>query len=274
MTGRPFSERDIHLALDGELPPEERADFEAWLEADSDMKAKYSRFADDAARLRDTLAGVLDEAVPDRLSGLLSAGGIGAETASNPGRKAIVDDRRARWWGDWRAAAAAVLMLLAGGVGGYLIGTRQDRAESRLAEQAVGAYLTYAVDQPRAVEVDAGDKLRLDGWLSKRVGLKLVAPDLSAQGFELLGGRILPYDDKVAALLVYKNAAGKQISLYVTATKEDGIRGTYAQEAGGPSAVYWLDKGFGCAVVGALPSDELAEVARNAWRQLVEGAAT
>lgn len=260
MTERPFSDRDIHLALDGELPAEERADFEAWLEADPDIKARYTRFADDADRLRDALAGVVDEAVPERLSGLVMAG-------------ATVGDRRAAWWGHWRAAAAAVLMFLVGGAGGYFIGAGQDQAEDRLAEQAVGAYLTYAVDQPRAVEVDAGDKLLLDGWLSKRVGLKLVAPDLSGQGFELLGGRILPYDDKVAALLVYKDAAGKQISLYVTATTEDGIKGTYA-EAGGLSAVYWLDKGFGCAVVGALPSDQLTDVARSAWRQLLKGAAT
>lgn len=266
MTDRPFSDRDIHLALDGELPAEERTDFEAWLEADPDMKARYARFADDAARLRDALAGVADEAVPERLSRLL--------TADATSDQAIVVDRRGRWRAHWRAAAAAVLMFLAGGIGGYFVGAGQDQAEDRLAEQAIGAYLTYAVNLPRAVEVDAGDKPYLNGWLSKRVGLKVVAPDLSEQGFELLGGRILPYGDKVAALLVYKDAAGKQISLYVTATTEDGIRGTYAQQAGGPSAVYWLDKGFGCAVVGALPSDQLTDVARSAWRQLVKGAET
>jgi anti-sigma factor RsiW len=274
MTDRPFSDRDIHLALDGELPAEERADFEAWLAADADMKARYERFADDAARLRDALAGVLDEAVPGRLPGLVTATVPDGETVFRRSGETTVGERGTPWWGHWQAAAAAVLLFLAGGIGGYFIAAGQDQAEDRLAEQAVGAYLTYAVDQPRAVEVDAEDKPRLDGWLSKRVGLKVVAPDLSAQGFELLGGRILPYGDKAAALLVYKDTAGKQISLYVTATTQDGIRGTYAQEAGGPSAVYWLDKGFGCAVVGALPPDQLTDVARSAWRQLLEGAAT
>ncbi|MGO4835683.1 anti-sigma factor, partial [Rhizobiaceae sp. 2RAB30] len=75
MTDRPFSDRDIDLALDGELPAEERAGFEAWLEADPDMKVRYARFADDAARLRDALASVVDEAVPERLSRLLTDGG-------------------------------------------------------------------------------------------------------------------------------------------------------------------------------------------------------
>ena len=32
MTRRDFSERDIHLALDNELPGDERAGYEAWLE--------------------------------------------------------------------------------------------------------------------------------------------------------------------------------------------------------------------------------------------------
>lgn len=265
MTDRPFSDRDIDLALDGELPAEERSDFEAWLDADPDRKARYARFADDAARLRDALAGVVDEAVPERLSRLLIDG--------RADQQATVTGRRRGWWEYWQAAAAAALLFLAGGVGGYFIGIGQNDAEDRLAEQAVGAYQTFTVDLPRAVEVDAGDKPYLNGWLSKRVGLKLVAPDLSEQGFELLGGRILPSGDNVAALLVYKNATGKQISLYVTGTKEDGIKGTY-EEAGRPSAVYWLDKGFGCAVVGSLPSDQLSDVARSAWRQLVKGAET
>ena len=38
------------------------------------------------------------------------------------------------------------------------------------------------------------------------------------------------------------------------------------------AAVYWLDKGYGCAIVGALPQERLAAVARNAYRQLIEGA--
>jgi len=261
MTGRPFTDRDIHMALDGELPAEERADFEAWLEANPEMKARNARFAADSTRLRGAFAGVLDEPVPERLTKPLT----GERARSVP----------TRW--RWRAAAAAAVIFIAGGVAGYLAGAGglqlQARAEDRLAEEAIGAYVTYAADQPHAVEVGAGDRYYLEGWLSKRVGLKLVAPDLSAEGFELLGGRVLPADRKTAALLVYKDQAGNQISIYVTADAGQKIKGTYNSGEGGPSAVYWLDKGFGCAIVGVLPPERLTEVARSAWRQLVKGAA-
>ena len=36
--------------------------------------------------------------------------------------------------------------------------------------------------------------------------------------------------------------------------------------------IYWLDEGWGCAVVGSLPTEKLTEVARNAYRQLLAGA--
>lgn len=258
MSGRPFTDRDIHMALDGELPAEERADFEAWLEADPEMQARHGRFADDAARLRATFAGDLDDPVPDRLTRLVKGGRV---------------PRFPTWW-RWSAAAAAAAVFIVGGAAGYFVGAGGEQAEDRLAEQAIGAYLTFAVGQPHTVEVDAGDKHYLNRWLSDRVGLKLVAPDLSAQGFQLLGGRVLPYDDKPAALLVYKDEAGKQVSLFVTATGEDNSRGIYTPEPGGPSAVYWLDKGFGCAVVGSLPEERLKEVAKSAWEQLLQSAAT
>ena len=40
MIARDFNERDIHLALDGELPEDDRAAYEAWLSAHPDMKAR------------------------------------------------------------------------------------------------------------------------------------------------------------------------------------------------------------------------------------------
>src|SRR5690606_24912910 len=68
MSGRDFTERDIHMALDGELPGEDRAGYEAWLAANPDMQARRTRYAGDADALRSAFAGVLDEPVPARLT--------------------------------------------------------------------------------------------------------------------------------------------------------------------------------------------------------------
>ena len=96
------------------------------------------------------------------------------------------------------------------------------------------------------------------GWLSKRLGLTLIAPDLTAEGFELVGGRLLPAGQKTAALLLYEDAKGNRVSIYVTAQGEEKAKGIYKVEGGDASAVYWLDKDWGCAVVGALPQERAA----------------
>lgn len=258
MTRHDFNMNDIHLALDGELASDEREDFEHWLDAHPDMKALSERFAADRATLAGALASVLDEPVPAHLSTLVAGG-------AKPIRSRIVMLRN---------AAAAVLLFVTGGVAGYLVAGSglfaNDRSVEQLTENAVGAYVTYTAALPHAVEVGADDQPYLEDWLSKRTALKVIAPDLSASGFELLGGRILPAAQNIAALLVYRDKAGNQISIYFVGEGGENLRGTYTPEQGGPTAVYWLNKGFGCAVVGSLPQDQLSEVARNAWRQMVE----
>ncbi|PLP61337.1 anti-sigma factor [Mesorhizobium loti] len=259
MTARDFTERDIHLALDGELPDEERAAFDMWLEANPEMKARSNRFSADREALRFAMAGILDEPVPARFTTLVAG----------DGRPRL--PQRSRWW---QAAAAAVLLAI-GGTGGYVAGTRgigvEDVSADRFAEEAVAAYVVYAAEKRHAVEVPASDEEHMRNWLSARIGLRLVTPDLTADGFQLIGGRLLPAGTGKAAMLLYEDAEGNRISLFVTSESGSYAKGTYT-EKNGPTAVYWLDKGYGCAVVGALPQERLAVVARNAYRQLIEGA--
>lgn len=260
MTRREFTERDIHMALDGELPEDERVVFEAWLEANPEMKARSLRFEADRARLRDVLAGVLEEPLPKRLVARVT-GDV---------------DRSGGFFARWRMAAAAVLLLALGGGGGYLAGIggmgNAAHAEEELAEQAIVAHTIYAAEQRHAVEVGAGDKEHLLGWLSNRLGLTLIAPDLAAEGFELVGGRLLPAGQKPAAQLLYEDVGGNRISIYVTAEGAEQAKGIYRLRDDGASAVYWLDQGWGCAVVGTLPQDQLLDVGRKAYRQMLVGA--
>ena len=54
--GRTFTERDIHLFLDGEMPAEEQADFRQWLDASPEFASLLERFSADRELLRSTLA--------------------------------------------------------------------------------------------------------------------------------------------------------------------------------------------------------------------------
>lgn len=255
MSGRQFTANDISLALDGELSTDDRADFERWLDLHPDMKALSARYERDRAALVAALAPVLEEMVPPKLR----------QTAEG-------EARPRRSWHTWlRSAAAAAVLLVAGGVAGYLAAVTgpiaRNQAEDRFVDDAIIAYVTYAASQPHAVEVDGSDRLYLESWLSKRIGVKLVAPDLAADGFTLLGGRILPAGHEPAALLVYEDAAKNQLSIYMTGGADTKAKGTYASEEG-PTAIYWLDPRYGCAIVGAMPPDKLAAVAKNAWDQM------
>jgi len=260
MSGREFTERDIHMALDGELPGEERAAYEAWLAANPEMKAKSVRYTADVEALRTAFAGVPDEPVPVKLTR--------AVLGEAPVRPAWF---RSRWW----LAAAAALLLAVGGAGGYLaasVGTgTAEAADDQLAEEAIAAHVVYAAEKRHAVEVPASDRDHMETWLSNRVGLKLVAPNLTGEGFDLVGGRLLPAGGNRAAMLLYEDGQGNRVSLFVTAEPVASGKGVYTHGGEGPRAVYWLDKGYGCAVVGSLPDGRLDAVARSAWQQLLAG---
>src|SRR4051812_43628334 len=103
MSRRDFSLNDIHLALDGELPADDRPDFEHWLDAHPDMKALSTRYERDRATLAAALAPVLEEPVPARLEKLVTG-----------------EIRPRRSWAQYiRYAAAAAVLLVAGGAAGY-----------------------------------------------------------------------------------------------------------------------------------------------------------
>ena len=70
-----------------------------------------------------------------------------------------------------------------------------------------------AVNVGTVVEVGADQKDHLVGWLSKRVGVTLTAPDLESQGFRLIGGRLLPAGTTgMAAQFMYEDATGRRVS--------------------------------------------------------------
>jgi anti-sigma factor RsiW len=132
----------------------------------------------------------------------------------------------------------------------------------------------YVAEKRHAVEVPASDAEHLKTWLANRTGVPLVLPDLSAQQFTLLGGRLLPTDEGPAAMLLYEDANGERVSIFVRATTLAKVWGKYESPGDVATAIYWLDKGFACAIVGALADERMSAVARDAWRQLLAGQQT
>ena len=256
MRARDFTESDISLALDGELPAEDRTDYLSWLESRPDMKARSLRFEDDRRRLTEALDGVIGEPVPTRMTRLLETG--------RPPRRLPTASR----------TVAAALLFVAGLAGGYglSVSWRGQPADRLLAEEAIAAHRIFSAEKRHVVEVGADEEAHLVGWLSKRVGVDLLAPDLTARGFRLMGGRLLPASSSVAAQFMYENPAGERVSLYVVQDETGGDTGFRSVASRGTRALVWLDHGYGCVVAGDLPEDRLAAVGADAYKQLQDGA--
>jgi anti-sigma factor RsiW len=179
-------------------------------------------------------------------------------------------------WTRW--AGVAAMVLLAFGMGWFANIEYQARlapsAAVQFARQASVAYVVYQPEVRHPVEVTADQQQHLVQWLSKRLGHKLKVPDLSAQGYQLLGGRLLPGDNGARAQFMYQDASGKRLTLYLGAVKDGGGKVNTKEtafrffEEGGVPAFYWVDQGFGCALSGPLPRGTLLELARIAYEQL------
>lgn len=135
--------------------------------------------------------------------------------------------------------------------------------------RAARAHLVYSPEVRHPVEVDAKDKDHLVKWLSKRLGLQLKVPMLADQGFELLGGRLLPGPEGPVAQFMFQDATGKRLTLYISKPHpgEQMTAFRFAQD-NGVSVFYWIDKDCDYALSGEVDKPTLARVASAVYRQL------
>lgn len=139
----------------------------------------------------------------------------------------------------------------------------------QLPMRAARAHLVYASEVRHPVEVDATQQEHLVKWLSKRLDIDLKVPVLARDGYELLGGRLLPGNEGPVAQFMYQDPSGKRLTLYVTRPRkgEELTAFRFAQE-GPVSVFYWIDKDCGYALSGEIDRPTLARVASTVYKQL------
>jgi len=135
--------------------------------------------------------------------------------------------------------------------------------------RAARAHLVYSPEVRHPVEVEAKDQEHLVKWLSKRLDMQLRIPVLSSDGFELLGGRLLPGNDGPVAQFMYQEATGKRLTLYVTRPhKGDTVTAFRFAQEGPVSVFYWIDRDCGYALSGDIDKPALARIATSVYKQL------
>lgn len=254
----PVTEAELQAWVDGQLAPARHAAVQAYLAQHPAEAQRLHAYRAQNAGLRALFDPVLAEALPPAL--------------------APAPRRQQAGWPLLRMAAMLALTL-AGGAAGWWAhdlnqagGQRDIGAQSAAASLPVRAAVAHAVYTPEVrhpVEVGADQQAHLVAWLSKRLGAPLKAPQLGAQGWELEGGRLLPGQRGPVAQLMYRDAGGARLTLYVSTeqaqARDTGFR--FARE-GEVSVFYWIDGPFGYALSGNLDKAALAAVASAVYAQL------
>ena len=108
--------------------------------------------------------------------------------------------------------------------------------------RALEAHPVFAEDREVPVEFDAAAPAQLAAYLSRRTGANIRAPNLTAQGLRLMGGRVLPLPDGTAAMLVYDGGAGARAALTIARLAAAGDVGLRFQQAdsGAVHSARWL----------------------------------
>ena len=248
----PVTEDDLHAYVDGRLDPARAAAVETHLAAHPEDAERVAAYQWQNERLRAAFAELPLAPEPARL-------------------RAAARASRGGWRVPALAATAAMLLLVAGlGGGWFLRGVIAPPAAetASLARLASAAHRVYAVEVRHPVEVRAEEE-HLVRWLSKRVGVPLIAPDLGRFGFSLMGGRLLPAGEGgAAAQFMYEDAAGRRITSYFSTNPKGGETAFRFVSENGLSAFYWLDGPLGYVLVGEIGREELLELSRAVYQQL------
>jgi anti-sigma factor RsiW len=252
-----IDEQRLSAWLDGELDDEQAAEVESWLREHAQDAQRVRQWAADRDALRERLAGELDVEVPEAM------------------RRLVAGHGRQRWA---QAAMAAGLLLVGALIGALASWQWQQGRSAELAggggwmHRAALAHSVYVPEPRHAVEVKAQEE-HLARWLTRRINVPVKLFDLSEQGFELVGGRLLPDGAGKSAQLMYQDTLGQRITVYLR-KPDAGTHAAFRYERDGELGMfYWVEAGAGYALVGALPRERLLALAEAIYRQLPAPAA-
>lgn len=262
------TDEQLSAWLDGELPAALDAQIEAWLLAHPHEAARVQGWRADRDALRAHFEPVVREPVPGALQAQVLLGPVPAQAA----------------WPRWKLAAGAATLLLAGGVVGAWVHSQWQPAATALArgsaapwvERAAMAHAVYSpeVRHPVEVSVREGDATaqkaqeeHLTRWLTRRLDIPVKLFDLRDQGFELVGGRLLPDGGQPGAQLMYQDATGVRVTVYLRRPDHDAPASFQFRQEGHLGMFYWVEGTAGYALVGALPRERLLAMAQNIYNQ-------
>lgn len=259
----PIDEHELHLYVDEHLGEERRRAVEALLCNHPEVAARINDYRHQNELMRQLFNPAGDAPPTDEQERLLRVLG-----------QRLGRGRMAALWRPASAAAAALFLAATlGAVGTEYYDERttiMPEPMPSFADTAARVHSFYAGGASEPTEFGADAAGKLGPLLDKRLGAPLRLPDLSQKGFSLVGGRLLPAVEGAAAQLLYRDQAGRLVSVFLGPADKTRLTATQATERKNDLSLYaWLDGRIGVAVVGGLSGDELRGIAEAAQRSLL-----
>jgi anti-sigma factor RsiW len=252
--GRPIAEEELHALIDNRLDADRQPAVLRYLQEHPDIARQVASWRAQRDGLQAAFAVVASEPIPPRL-----------------GLERLIQQRLRRRWVHWRAAAAVLFAFGLGGAGGWFLhgGLRPPAATiTLLAQQAVANHVVYSADRRRPTELGAAQRDDLARWVSNRLNHQVAPPDLSADGYSYMGGRLAATPDGPAGLFMYDDPQGVRLTVFVLPLHDAQTMPIQHVDFAHVDGCAWIDKSVGYTVVGKLPPPELRRIAELVRRQL------
>ena len=233
----------LNAYFDGELDPASAREFERRLERDGSLRARYDRLQ----KLQHAVRSVPQAEMPPGLQARIQSR-LDAERRNN------VTVLRRRTWSSQALAAAAVLGAVISS--SVMMTMEQFGQRENVANEVVAGHIRGLL-APQPYDIASSDRHTVKPWFTARLPASPQVPDLAAQGFSLLGGRVDVIGHDPVATIVYKHAA-HTISL---TTLRSG-QSVPDQTVSGYNVRSWSDPNFTYVAVSDLPGADLATFER------------
>jgi anti-sigma factor RsiW len=242
-------ELQMNAYYDGELDPASAIEFERRLADDESLKARYDRLLS----LRRAVRSLPQFEMPPGLQARINST-LDAERAGEAGRPAQARRLTRRSWSFQALAAAAVFGAVISSSVMLTIeryGQREDVARQVVAGHIRGQLATQPFD------VASSDRHTVKPWFTSRLPESPQVPDLAAQGFMLVGGRVDVVGHDPVATIVYKHA--KHTVSLTTLPRGQSVSD---QAIAGYNVRSWSDAEFTYIAVSDISPEDLASFER------------
>src|ERR1700733_546098 len=248
-------ELQMNAYCDDELDPSSAIEFERRLADEESLKARYNRLLSLRRAVRKLSQYELPPGLQARIQSALDAGGAGEmDLPGHVVRLGQAGRPRQRNWSFQALAAAAVFGVVISS--SVMLTIERDNLHEDVPREVVEGHIRSLL-APQPFDVASSDRHTVKPWFTARLPESPQVPDLAAQGFVLLGGRVDVIGHDPVATIVYRHAAH---TVSVTTLRPN--QSVSDQAIAGYNVRSWSDADFTYVAVSDIPPEDLASFER------------